>query len=468
MAADMAGRLATALDIDTAPSADLIAASLSPRGLQASISHHARSVVGLIGLAKTLAASAPGDFVPRAPVAHERVGSRLRELVQEHLDRARTHGERRRNRVQVCGHFFPRDAQWLGFVLALRVASARRLVEEALLRLARNLGRSLVLAGADGPALDEPLWAQSVLRESAAALMLPAVAPYRAMEVFDAATAVAGMAYEGRACRGSILLGSPRIHPPGEVRLRKPVSIGEHKTLRKILETCSETAVLRYSDAHGIVALCACPARGARRRTVGLQIRFERRGEWELVEGRNALFRVKAGAILAPGVGLSRAELAAAVFRQFSRARVGSVADPVEAIWQARAGGHGALIVIAHDARQECRRLRYTGFPLDGQPVDARKLEALTRMDGAVVLDPQGRIWGAGMILDGGASRGSTGGGGARRDGPRHRVHEGASRGRRDSGARHNAASRYVGAARGRIAIVVSEDGPVTLVKGRG
>lgn len=111
----------------------------------------------------------------------------------------------------------------------------------------------------------------------------------------------------------------------------------------------------------------------------------------------------------------------------------------------ARQRGHGCILVIDEQAPQ--RRVAYAPGDWLEEPLsldDEASLslaELASKVDGACMMDRSGSFYAFGCILSGEAS-------------------EKEDRGR---GARHNSAIRYTESFEGSLAIVVSEDGPVTV-----
>jgi DNA integrity scanning protein DisA with diadenylate cyclase activity len=98
--------------------------------------------------------------------------------------------------------------------------------------------------------------------------------------------------------------------------------------------------------------------------------------------------------------------------------------------------------VISLDAAEEAQRLSTQATLMEPTVLTPAMVEAVTSIDGAVLLDVGGRCHAIGVILDGDVSPLGT----------------------RARGARYNSAVRYVQSHRGRaLAIVVSEDGTVDI-----
>lgn len=105
--------------------------------------------------------------------------------------------------------------------------------------------------------------------------------------------------------------------------------------------------------------------------------------------------------------------------------------------------GHGSMLVVAEDAEHEAERLRGEGTVVEPVELTAELYRQVSRVDGAILVDPSCVCHAVGVILDGMTQ-------------PECR----ASR-----GARFNSGVRYVYAEEvSRLAIVVSDDGMVDVI----
>jgi hypothetical protein len=116
----------------------------------------------------------------------------------------------------------------------------------------------------------------------------------------------------------------------------------------------------------------------------------------------------------------------------------------ITAIWRlaqtAVSQGKGTMLVVTTAAAQEAKRLAPQALAIDPQPIGSRMLRSLTKIDGAVLLTPDGTCHAVGVILDGIA----TGVGDPGR------------------GARYNSAVRYTaGSAAPCLIVIVSDDGMI-------
>jgi hypothetical protein len=118
--------------------------------------------------------------------------------------------------------------------------------------------------------------------------------------------------------------------------------------------------------------------------------------------------------------------------------------DDIRAIWRlaqtAVNQGKGTMLVVTTAAEQEAQRLAPQALAMEPQPIGSRMLRSLTKIDGAVLLTPDGTCHAVGVILDGIA----TGVGDPGR------------------GARYNSAVRYTAASSAPcLIVIVSDDGMI-------
>lgn len=156
---------------------------------------------------------------------------------------------------------------------------------------------------------------------------------------------------------------------------------------------------------------------------------------------------------------LPRQPLSEEKFKDHVRRTFTQTKPAKDALWNivnaAREQGHGTMIVISSAAAEEADRLADQSTVLK-EPVKLvgkllkETLLMLTSIDGALLVDPKGTCYAAGVILDGAAIKG---------------------KGDSSRGARYNSAIRYVYGARNDtskgqcLAVVISKDRMINLVR---
>jgi hypothetical protein len=264
-------------------------------------------------------------------------------------------------------------------------------------------------------------------------------APEAAATLPDALDALCGTAYERGETQGALLLCG-RGHPAVEALLEmtEPVPLRSTRAARKALELCCGD-VAPLSDGTSIW--------GVGRAALGadlLEVRFEGRARWELRRGGETLVAVEARPSPAVHPALDRARLDELV-REVQGGRGDGRPERIAAALEAvLAVGRGITVVVSTDAPAEARRLAAQGTPIAPRALDRGALQAATGIGGAILLDPAGTCHAIGVILDGVAS----------------------AHGERSRGSRFNSASNYVRGRKGALAVVISDDGTVDLLRG--
>lgn len=81
---------------------------------------------------------------------------------------------------------------------------------------------------------------------------------------------------------------------------------------------------------------------------------------------------------------------------------------------QATKQKHGTMVVFSEDAKAEAQRLEESAICIEPTMLDEGLIESITRIDGAVLCDPQGICYAIGVILDGKTSNKADSSRGAR------------------------------------------------------
>lgn len=259
----------------------------------------------------------------------------------------------------------------------------------------------------------------------------------------DALDAVSAQTYEGRASLGTMVVAE-RGHPSVEidVTFTHPVPVSVAASFRKVLEM-SGARLRLLCDGREIYGLGSVSADYEQASEQVYVARVVGNGSWELRHGAQPLLRVDNGHPTLPQDQIDDD----AFVEIFSRVFPDQGEEGRSAVWElARActqQRHGTMLVVHPDAAEEGERLLPQAHLVEATRLSARTLTAMTKVDGAVLVSPDGTCHAIGVILDGAAT--GTG------DGSR--------------GARYNSAIRYLaGAGRGSMVIIVSEDGRIDLL----
>ena len=270
-----------------------------------------------------------------------------------------------------------------------------------------------------------------------------------AYDLFEACSAISGLAYERGEPRARMVFASPE-HPDIEKQLllTRPVALYRHREVRKLLEMAGVSLCL-LSSAEAVYAIGSTRDSYRSQREDLFAVEFRGRDHWCLLHADDVLMEVLARRPSIPQPTINEELFRDTYTRLFGShgAQHGAAAfGLVEAAQQSQ---HGALLVFTSDAPQEAHRLRDESTPVAPVRVTPCLLTHLTAVDGAVLLSPDCMCHAVGAILDGKACPG---------------------KGDPARGSRYNSAIRYYEALRrsgGRCsAVVVSEDGTTDCVPG--
>ncbi len=258
--------------------------------------------------------------------------------------------------------------------------------------------------------------------------------------LFDSFEALASTAYEGRAGSGSVILAADgHPHVDVAIRLRAPISVRERLQFRKLLEITDNQLGLLI-DGTTIYGLGAISEQYDGSTEDLFRFAIVEQGVWVMSHHSAPLLRVANGHPQLP-----RPRMSPSLFVDSMRRVFANVDDhDIRAIWRlaqtAVAEGKGTMLVVTTAAAQEAQRLSPQALAIDPQMIGSRMLRSLTKIDGAVLLTPDGTCHAVGVILDGIA----TGVGDPGR------------------GARYNSAVRYTAASSAPcLIVIVSDDGMI-------
>ncbi len=258
--------------------------------------------------------------------------------------------------------------------------------------------------------------------------------------LFDSFEALASTAYEGRAGSGTVILATDgHPHVDVAIRLRAPISVRERLQFRKLLEISDHRLGLLI-DGTTIYGLGAISEEYDGSTEDLFRFSIVEQGVWMMSHHNEHLLRVANGHPQLP-----RPRMSPSLFVDSMRRVFADIDDAdIRAIWRlaqtAVSEGKGTMLVVTTAAAQEAQRLAPQALAIDPQMIGSRMLRSLTRIDGAVLLTPDGTCHAVGVILDGIA----TGVGDPGR------------------GARYNSAVRYTAASSAPcLIVIVSDDGMI-------
>ena len=219
-----------------------------------------------------------------------------------------------------------------------------------------------------------------------------------------------------------------------KIRFENPVRLSEARTVRKILELTDDSTCL-LADGDYVYGLGECNSAPN-----VAKIAIEGHAKWSININDTALMRVNYEHAELPQQIIDKE-----LFADVAKRTVDAV--EIERIWEvvqrALQDDHGTTIVVSKNPTAEIKRLARQALPIKPEYLEHGDIARLGRVDGAIMLGPDGRCHAFGVILDGLAT----------------------SSGDRARGARFNSAVRYQQTAEiGTMVIVISDDGTVDLI----
>ncbi|WP_346771982.1 diadenylate cyclase [Streptomyces sp. JH34] len=251
---------------------------------------------------------------------------------------------------------------------------------------------------------------------------------------------LSALPYEGRPGAGRLVIAKQN-DPAIQVflRLKHPVKMRNVPAVRKLLEASGSQSDL-LSDGESVYGLGVVkPDYDADSETV-FAVSFTARGVWEFSHADEALLIMRDGIPHLPARELDEEYFDDLLNRFFPEADHDALRESALAAGKHR---HGAMLIISGDATGEAERLSPQSWSIEPTRLTSELLTQLTDMDGAMLVDPQGRCHAIGVILDGTAH----------------------GRGDPARGSRYNNAIRYLDSDRPpAIVVVYSSDGVINIL----
>lgn len=279
---------------------------------------------------------------------------------------------------------------------------------------------------------------------------------------FDDINKLSWKSHEGEIAGGEIhFIHWDEYHFDMRVEFKSPPKLSDIEAARKLIEMAGAKRggklhlVSHGHEINGIGALKEIKDKYDRRETNVFIVKFTGYYKWELWHNQGGrMMQVISGVPSLPSQPIGKEKFKDHVARTF----IQSATDP-DVLWNIVSAAanqrHGTMIVISSAAAKEAERLAEQSTVLK-EPVKLadelldETLLMLTSIDGALLVDPTGMCYAAGVILDGTAIKG---------------------KGTSSRGARYNSAIRYVYGAKSDVnkgeclAVVVSKDSTINLVR---
>jgi len=277
--------------------------------------------------------------------------------------------------------------------------------------------------------------AKEITTSAAESFMRVSVIPGRHVmsDAFRLFTQLSQLPYEGGRGSGRLVLAK-EDNPSIEyiMRFAEPVGIRQTRWIRKLLEMSTQEMPLiaDYEHAFGLgrVADNCVPI---------FHIDFVDQHEWLFRRDDTTMLLCRFGEPTLPRDAVDPERFADTLTRLFPEMTKEMLEIHQTALLEMNRQPHGSMIVIGRDAEQEAERLAAQGTRIAPTSLTPALLNRASRIDGTILVAPNGTCYAIGVILDGEVDAQCT-----------------PSR-----GARYNSGIRYVAAgAVPRVAIVMSED----------
>jgi hypothetical protein len=328
-----------------------------------------------------------------------------------------------------------------------RIVVSRSLLEAALRALAAESSRALYEPDT-GSSLGGFMTPGEVGRIAGERLAIDAA--YRAddsapsTEIFEAINKLATTSYERRVGVGRLILA--QRDAPGvdrAVTLKRPVRLRDTRALRKLLEVSSRGRRSVLIDGRVAYGLGTLRDDYDPLTESVFEIVVSGPGTWDLRHAGVSLMAVGYGAPHLPVERLQRSQFDDTATRVFAPVGGCDAARLWDLAMAAADAEHGTMLVVSGEAASEAARLESQALVVERLDAEPDLVAQLSKIDGAILLDPHGGLEAAGVILDGIAG----------------------AQGDRSRGARFNSAVRYLDTVDiPTMIVLVSEDGMLDLM----
>jgi DNA integrity scanning protein DisA with diadenylate cyclase activity len=263
--------------------------------------------------------------------------------------------------------------------------------------------------------------------------------------LFEFGNAISAERYEGSGSKGRLVIcNNNNPHISIKINLKVPISIGNYRGIRKLIEISSETMAL-LCNGESVWGL-GYPLDTYNTCSEDLfEIKFTEHYTWELIHGRHVMLVVKYRQARLPRKQFEQSLFCDHISRFFNVTKQEKLILLMEAVEAAMKQRHGTMLIISLHAEKEAERLASQSTVINPIAICGDVISHISSIDGAILISPDGMIYSFGVILDGLAS----------------------DNGNPSRGARFNSAIRYVDGQNkcgiNCFALIVSEDGYVNL-----
>ena len=253
-------------------------------------------------------------------------------------------------------------------------------------------------------------------------------------DLFHPVNEFTSLSYERAPAAGCLIVtNSQKADDPTHVRFQVPISLHDSRIMRKLLELSDgDVAVITDGQhAYGLGAWNPGPDVA--------EISVRGHADWELSVNGSRIIRVTNGHPKLPRPLVPPNRFADTAQRTLESVDLDRIQPIIEAAQNSR---HGMMLVVSKRPEEEVDRLGGQAVPITPEIIEPAQVARLGRVDGAVLLGPDGRCHAFGVILDGTAH----------------------GRGDPARGSRYNSAVRYQKMVEDAVLVVISDDGTVDLV----
>ncbi|MEK4725930.1 DNA integrity scanning protein DisA nucleotide-binding domain protein [Bacillus sp. FSL K6-1218] len=260
--------------------------------------------------------------------------------------------------------------------------------------------------------------------------------------LFEIFNLISSQYYEGGESNGRIII-SNNEHPAINqiLKFSSPIDLTNHKAIRKLLEMTSGDISL-LANGNEVYGMGNISNYDSTDEDLFI-INFKRHFTWELRYRDTPLMVVEYRQPSLPKERMNKELFSDHLIRTFSDMNENDINVIWDVILAATEQKHGTMVVITNKAAEEADRLNGQCINIEPINLTAEVMRLVTAIDGAVLLDPNGKCHALGVILDGRATE----------------------KGDSARGARYNSALRYLDTQENEcLIVVVSEDGYINLI----
>ncbi|MCB9476878.1 MAG: DNA integrity scanning protein DisA nucleotide-binding domain protein [Deltaproteobacteria bacterium] len=294
----------------------------------------------------------------------------------------------------------------------VNVALLRSLVEYVLIQYYKNSKKCLESLSKRNSDLHEILSSAKevsgkVFKEVGRGFLESAVARFTPADnndelLFKHVCEIAMMNYEKKPIRGSLLLiGRDNKSIDVSVPLKIEIEISNYRAVRKLLEI-SKTNLKLLCDGRKIFGFGDICNSLDVQLADNFEVLFLGHGHWSLNHAERSLMDVVYQIASVPTHKIQNVELLMRLCRQTAQDSDGIAFDKITAIVECAIDKQsGAILIVSDNVNLEKNRLANDSFPLATPIGDPRLIADLAAIDGAVLLDFEGKAHAFGAILDG-------------------------------------------------------------------